>query len=202
MRAVRIFKMIARCSKCDFWNLRQIWDRNRYSKNFWSNKISSKKNRKRLVEKLSKVSKQFRDPRHRVARAPSCSKTCLFPHLGKTGCPGGRNLADVTIQHRNVESGQKCLDRAKCDELWRWSAQRLRYRVRPSPGKSDFSNTTSRHRRAAAIVTTKSVALLESIFSDSAKTARNLAKLIKFFPQIYKNVPISSSHHALKASYW
>ena len=29
VRAVRIFKMIARCSKCDFWNLGEIWDRNR-----------------------------------------------------------------------------------------------------------------------------------------------------------------------------
>ena len=65
VRAVRIFKTIARCSKCDFWNLWKIWDRNRYSKkklvekffvekkseNFWSKKISSKKIRKLLVEK-------------------------------------------------------------------------------------------------------------------------------------------------------
>ena len=46
-----MFKIIARCSKCDFWNLWKIWDRNRYSKKIWSKNCSSKKNRKRLVEK-------------------------------------------------------------------------------------------------------------------------------------------------------
>ena len=30
--AVRIFGMVARCSKYDFWNLWEIWDRDRYSK--------------------------------------------------------------------------------------------------------------------------------------------------------------------------
>ena len=38
--------MVARCSKCDFWNLWKFWDRNRYSKKNWSKKI--------LVEKKIK----------------------------------------------------------------------------------------------------------------------------------------------------
>ena len=50
MRVVRIFIMVARCSKCDFWNLWKIWDRNRYSEIFWSKHFSSKKIRKLLVE--------------------------------------------------------------------------------------------------------------------------------------------------------
>ena len=44
--------MIARFSKCDFWNLWKIWDRNRYSKKNWSKTFSSKKIRKLLVEKI------------------------------------------------------------------------------------------------------------------------------------------------------
>ena len=57
----RIFRTIARCSKYDFWNLWEIWDRNRYSKKFWSTKQSSKKIRKLLVEKHFGT-KKFRAP--------------------------------------------------------------------------------------------------------------------------------------------
>ena len=35
--------LIAQFSKCDFWNLGEIWDRNRYSKKLWSKQFSSKK---------------------------------------------------------------------------------------------------------------------------------------------------------------
>ena len=51
VRAVRIFRTIARCSKYDFWNLWEIWDRNRYTENFWSKIFWSKKIRTLLVEK-------------------------------------------------------------------------------------------------------------------------------------------------------
>ena len=43
VRAVRIFIMVARCSKCDFRNLGIIWDRNRWPENVLSEKFSSKK---------------------------------------------------------------------------------------------------------------------------------------------------------------
>ena len=63
MRAVRIFKMIARCSKCDFWNLWKIWDRNMYSEKCWSKKKFVEKNRKLLVEKTfgTKKNRFFRE---------------------------------------------------------------------------------------------------------------------------------------------
>ena len=51
MRVVRIFIMVARCSKYDFRNLGIIWDRNRWSENFVGN-FSSKKIRKLLVGKF------------------------------------------------------------------------------------------------------------------------------------------------------
>ena len=47
---VRIFIMVARCSKCDFRNLGIIWDRNRWSEKKLSENFSSKKIRKLLVE--------------------------------------------------------------------------------------------------------------------------------------------------------
>ena len=43
MRVVRIFIMVARCSKCDFQNLGIIWDRNRWSEIFVSENVSSEK---------------------------------------------------------------------------------------------------------------------------------------------------------------
>ena len=51
--------MIARCSKCDFWNLWKIWDRNRYSKkigrqNFRRKKIRKNFGRKKFRDQKSK----------------------------------------------------------------------------------------------------------------------------------------------------
>ena len=51
VRAVRIFKMIARCSKCDFWNLWKIWDR--YSKKYVSRNIFS------MSKKKSRENKKY-----------------------------------------------------------------------------------------------------------------------------------------------
>ena len=57
--AVRNFTMVARCSKYDFWNLWEIWDRNRWSKKFWAKKKSSKKIRK-LFGRKNFGTKKFR----------------------------------------------------------------------------------------------------------------------------------------------
>ena len=71
VRVVRIFIMVARCSKCDFWNLGIIWHRNMWVEKILSDFFSSKKSehfwskifwdqkfsRKKIVEKVNENSK-------------------------------------------------------------------------------------------------------------------------------------------------
>ena len=46
----RLFRIIARCSKYDFWNLGKFWDRNRWPKKIWAKKNRRKKSENFLVE--------------------------------------------------------------------------------------------------------------------------------------------------------
>ena len=48
--AFHLFIIIARCSKYDFWNLGEIWDRNRWPKHFRAKKFRQKKSENCLVE--------------------------------------------------------------------------------------------------------------------------------------------------------
>ena len=59
MRVVRGFKMLARCSKCDFWILGEISDRYMWSKNFRRNIFGRKFLAKKSKTYFSR-SKHFR----------------------------------------------------------------------------------------------------------------------------------------------